>query len=800
MTLTRAGLWNDHPVTRMSDDGLSFCDYADVLCQVIYESNTPLSVGVFGTWGTGKTSLMRLLEEKVIQRRSSDHRQAIPVWFNAWRYDKDVALWRTFILAVLSSLRSRLDESPEGRHLLSELDDLETSLYREVDREEKTGNVAVDWEGLIRGSVRGTTRLILPLIPGLGLLSELLKSAQGEAAKGDFELIFSSIRRQNVKIHRDQLRSIEQFQGKFAQLLKEFVISRNRFLVVFIDDLDRCLPEHAIELLESVKLFLDVEGCVFVIGADKEIIERGVQVRYQSYVGDSYEAKGEAYARPLPVSGQSYLEKIIQLPFHLPALSSREVRNFVKSYDPTLPTGCEEVFAIGLEPNPRKVKRTLNVYRLLLELANARFHRFGISTVQPVLLAKIAVIQDRFTALYRDIQEYPNLLTDLEAAISNLISKPASESQEAGQLPDHKSPEVIPGIGKTLVEKYIEIPALVNLLRLHPQFNYLPGEEVAEYVYLIQSTDQSQAPASGDSGGRYWDDLLSADVTRIERAVDVLKSSGLQQVFAERLAKNLNDLGIPLQARLQSSYAISFLGDPRDLSRFLPIEGGTFNTGLTDEQYRLLLSMYPDWSQDLLQLELPGDVVPVAPFRIGQYPVTNTQYKSFVDATGHPIPAHWISGEVPRGLESHPVVNVCLYDALAYTEWFSSQIGEAVTLPTGIQWGRAARGSDTRLWPWGNDFDSARCNSKELGIGRTTAVGSFPSGNSPFGVCDVAGNVWEWTLDSPQSSSQDEPHLVRGGSWDYGPIACRATAVLKLHARAKLNDVGFRCSIQRREA
>ena len=126
---------------------------------------------------------------------------------------------------------------------------------------------------------------------------------KGEPASQIAELI-GSFRREEMARYQAQLSSLEQFQRNFQELVDALLRregQRPRRLVVFVDDLDRCLPEKAIQVLEAIKLFLDVPGCIFVLGLDREAIEDAVQKRY----------KGEVKAR-------EYLEKIIQLPFILP--------------------------------------------------------------------------------------------------------------------------------------------------------------------------------------------------------------------------------------------------------------------------------------------------------------------------------------------------------------------------------------------------------------------------------------------------------------------------------------------------
>jgi formylglycine-generating enzyme required for sulfatase activity len=143
-------------------------------------------------------------------------------------------------------------------------------------------------------------------------------------------------------------------------------------------------------------------------------------------------------------------------------------------------------------------------------------------------------------------------------------------------------------------------------------------------------------------------------------------------------------------------------------------------------------------------------------YYLAKTPVTNAQYGAFVQATGHPAPYHWGGGFPPRRKEDHPVVNVSWHDALAYCNWLAEVTGKPYRLPSEAEWEKAARGDDGRIYPWGAQWDPARCNSREGGqgdtiaevgiyIGDTTPVDAYPEGASPYGLLDMAGNVWEWT-------------------------------------------------------
>jgi formylglycine-generating enzyme required for sulfatase activity/predicted Ser/Thr protein kinase len=154
--------------------------------------------------------------------------------------------------------------------------------------------------------------------------------------------------------------------------------------------------------------------------------------------------------------------------------------------------------------------------------------------------------------------------------------------------------------------------------------------------------------------------------------------------------------------------------------------------------------------------EQPQYTLYLPDYYLAKTPLTNTQYAAFVQATGYEQPELWKGGKPPRGKEDHPVVNVSWNDAAAYCAWLSEVTGKSYFLPSEAEWEKGARGSDGRIYPWGNQWDAERCNSKAGGQGVTTPVGAYPQGASPYGLLDMAGNVWEWTR-SLQGQTQWEP-------------------------------------------
>jgi len=188
---------------------------------------------------------------------------------------------------------------------------------------------------------------------------------------------------------------------------------------------------------------------------------------------------------------------------------------------------------------------------------------------------------------------------------------------------------------------------------------------------------------------------------------------------------------------------------------FVHIPAGGFLMGEGDKQQKTYLDEY--W--------------------IGRFPVTNAQFKAFIDVTGQKTPFHWKKGKIPRGKGEHPVVYVSWHDAHAFCQWASQVTNYEIRLPTMIEWEKAARGTDGRTYPWGNIGPAPWLCNYNNNIGDTSQVGRYsPEGDSPYGCADMAGNVKEWTnslyKDFPYNKKAefidgdaDVKRIRRGGSF-----------------------------------
>ncbi|MCP4111966.1 MAG: AAA family ATPase [Desulfobacteraceae bacterium] len=239
-----------------SGDDLGFVKYADVFSDIIQNTNElPFTIGIFGDWGSGKTTLMRMIREQVGKTCKT-------IWFNAWKYDDKQYLTK----ALLKTIH---DEAMKST-------DINTEIIKDVLKR------AADFTGqAFTGKKLGTMFFeTFNLDPAYRNLVE-------EATH---------------------------------EIIREYVGKDGR-LVIFIDDLDRCLPENTITVLEAIKLYLDNEQCVIVLGVDRDSIEIAIEQRYPK----------------MKITGKDYLEKIVQIPFGIPQPDKKLMRNFLQKC--SLPTG-----------------------------------------------------------------------------------------------------------------------------------------------------------------------------------------------------------------------------------------------------------------------------------------------------------------------------------------------------------------------------------------------------------------------------------------------------------------------------
>lgn len=238
------------------------------------------------------------------------------------------------------------------------------------------------------------------------------------------------------------------------------------------------------------------------------------------------------------------------------------------------------------------------------------------------------------------------------------------------------------------------------------------------------------------------------------------------------------------------------------LPAFVDIPSQPFVIGTPESDLSMLAKAYGG-TRESYREEAPQHQLVLPPFAIARVPVTNALYALFVAATGARPPVHWRGSEPPAELWEHPVVDVSWGEARAFCAWLSATTGARYRLPSEAEWEHAARGGDGRRFPWGDAWDDTRANTRECGLGSTTAVGSYPGGASPYGCLDMAGNVWEWTesLDArypyDRADGREEPaaqgrRILRGGCYANPHGFARCACRFRLAPAVRNEFLGFR--------
>lgn len=443
-------MWADNET---SEDLLGFKVHADLLVDVIKDDTVlPVTIGVFGDWGSGKSSILKIVEKELTGGKNDGLNDGtLVLYFNGWVFEG-------YDDAKAALLESIIESFDKHKTIGNKVKDKTAKLLK-----------SVKWMRLLGLSFK---KVIVPgaaafLTGGASLLpflmnefSQLSKEDLAEKLKGDDAEDFL---KDIIKKNEDkEVTVVREFREDFNEMIEKSGIQK---LVVIIDDLDRCTPDRLIENLEAIKLFLNVEKTAFIIGADPRIVRFAIEHRYKT---DNIENSSDPDSRNKRIVSD-YLEKLIQIPYYLPKLTDNEVEtyltllyckkimgnDFVKvitafskiretnRYDVfglgdiqefaspqqkqeltesiTLIASLSPIITEGLKGNPRQIKRFLNTFTLRNRLVKvARIAEFKID-----VLAKLMVLEYSTTNLFIELYNWqtsqkgePQQILDLEKLAS----------------------------------------------------------------------------------------------------------------------------------------------------------------------------------------------------------------------------------------------------------------------------------------------------------------------------------------------------------------------------------------------
>lgn len=458
---------------------LSFSAISETVVEALLDDELdPLAIGLSGSWGSGKTTVLRLIQQE-LTRVSSSESTILVVPSDPWRYDPLTGAKETLISEVLGAL---------GRHLESQQGSKDKAMLLLRGLAER-----VDWARALRIAAKGALAF---QVPSFDDVINIVRPAEGTSTAAP---------------------GLDAFRSEFQQLLDSEELSNVRRVVVLVDDLDRCLPETVIETLEAIRLFLAVPKMSFVLAADEQRVAEAIRTRFEEYVPSD-----EAPEEPASL----YLHKIVQTTVPIPALSRFDTEAYLVllqilgRLDQEQRTACidecaelrrtaggvdalaakagqdigkELLFAARLTPilyeklrgNPRRIKRFLNDLNIRQSVAARR----GIE-LDPEVIAKLMVLEVLLPDAFKSVldwlarNELRDRIATLEAAAGRSRTEPLTDEPdaEAEAENDDKSAKVV-----KLTDSAAKVPSdefsdeLIRWAKLPPP---LSSTDLGPYLYL----------------------------------------------------------------------------------------------------------------------------------------------------------------------------------------------------------------------------------------------------------------------------------------------------------------------------
>lgn len=577
-------LWSDEPA---STDLLSFEAIAETVADTIFDDGlNPVALGVSGSWGSGKTTVLNLIDQRLYVWRSEDDQKIVVVRADPWRYDPAVGPKESLITEVLGALAKecRTDDP---------VNDVASNALKKLAKR-------VNWSKAIKMAARTGITMQLPSLDDIfDLVSDDKESLEGE-------------------------KGLAAFREEFSDFLESSALQHVAQVVVLVDDLDRCLPETVVETLEAIRLFLSVDGMSFVIAADEERVAEAIQQKLQTPKA----AKEEESVASL------YLHKIVQTTIPLPALSNFDTRAYlflllakakltetahtelVASCDElrrsagslddlTMPSGydlaLEAATASRLTPilyerfkgNPRRIKRFMNDLHVRQSVASRR----GISLASDAI-AKLMVLEKLFDSDFTTVLDWlasGNLrpqLTALDKITANDPAKPTKAADGKTKIGTTRDPQpeadplggfsatmirwakLPPELDATEVSGYLTLAAAFKGRQLIDES--LP-QQLRDIAAALTSSSQLErtsinegelaALPKGDVDallqhlGRRMQDDPSIQLSAVNGILTLTKiHSGLVDVAARALSKlPAQEVGLPTVLLFNSGGAVQFM-------------------------------------------------------------------------------------------------------------------------------------------------------------------------------------------------------------------------------------------------
>lgn len=672
-------LFNDAPLSKAEHDALNFKDYADVIYESILGTDTPCTIGIFGEWGMGKTSMMNMTRDNI----KEDSKNYISVWFNAWQYENEEHTIVPLIATIIKEIKKQIKEL-EKEPLTDETEE-KVKMLEKVEKK-------VSWLHKVNNALRSVASGISIEASGnVPLVGEAKLTFNGKDMVSRYE-----------ELMKDAFLEKSLYFDAYEKMEELSSTNLDEKIVIFIDDLDRCLPDKAVKLLENIKLFLSQKGFVFVLGIAREVIESYLKKRYE-----------EKYGNPSGNHGEAYLDKIIQIPIYIPSHHENTKvlteKMFKQIEDESFDGNLQKILAIiakKTDGNPRSFVRLINRIKINSRIS-FKIIKDSVITYnkkRTLYFAIACAMQEYFKNEYK----YLTNSAKFKNACLDLTDKEKSfeKSTYENDFPDKEQKEIIENLNKSE-------SLFTELLKNDDVREWLKNEAILKETTNFIKFNDNKSVIDKDSFDldlikrhKYWiKETKKQDKRNLKEFIKIDDNYDFSKYLVTNFWYNefIEDKGYENEEYWKEQGSVKYL-----------------KKRIKDLKIESYKDLYKEDEEKFLDLSQP---------------VVNISYyeaKAF---------SSWLTNKSKTNSENH-----------------------TFDLPTKEQFKYVAtKNKKDWTYPWGKeeDWNENYCNNANTNINSTSVVGIFPDGNSSFGVCDMSGNVWKWT----SSKDKDGDLIVKGGSW-----------------------------------
>ncbi len=756
-------LLSDEPILESERiDQLAFKHTAEVLARASLYTDSPITIGVFGKWGSGKTSLMRLMRDIVDDEGQGDN-AAVAVWFNAWQYEREEHLIVPLIATIARDIKKKQEQ------------------LEELCQHKKVGDVTSKALEIMKSGGKKIHDALRSVLYGVSMKGKLGVPLLGEleisASMKDMIERYETVTQNTVMPRSLYVDTFEQLRNQSHD--KKI---KKPQIVVFIDDLDRCFPEQAVRLLESVKLILHQPRFSFVLGIYPEIVEEFIRNKYAAQYPMAAATAASSDDSDLRNRMNDYLDyfndylgKIVQVRHYVPERRPDQMHGYIRrlleeadviSEFTKDDVSEEELFELIAEVgkrSPREIVRKINGLIVKWRIANSE---------------------------KEDSEQYDLLAGLINETILDKMAKGKHEYKQflhfLGLSSDESGPMTY---GKRLADAFEDIQGAEfhgdKINRLKNSFDTKNAATMNSLVKVLEKDEHLYNVLDSGPGRKWLSDKKYREETRVTYE-EIKPDKEERETEKEQLSHGESDTVLTGDLK----HVIQGL-------RMVSIAAGEFEMGSNED----------DREKPIHTVKLDG-------FEISATPVTQAQYEAVMGVN----PSHF-KEKGQKDAAGLPVENVSWDDAMVFCEQLTKQVkGKSkYTLPTEAQWEYACRAGTSTPFNTGENLTTDqgnydgnypyKDNPKGKFVGKTTPVGSYPS--NKWGLSDMHGNVREWCLDwysgeyyseckeegivkNPQGPETGSNRVLRGGSWCSGGQYCRSAYRSYSSPGFRSDSIGFR--------